>query len=454
MDIEQLKLLLREGEGLTVEFKERFSSRIDEDIIAFANTKGGALLLGVRDDGTVSGERLTNDLKAKINSIARNCKPSVPVDAAQIGEVVVIEVPEGTEKPYSCGSGYYRRLNGNTQKMNHDEIRVMFRESDTIPFEEKTVKRFTFDNVSRAKILAFTKEAEIRIGKTSTGVFLKSLKVADDKIVKNAGILFFAKNISDYLPQSQMTLVAFKGTEKFHIFDRRDIRDDLLTQFNEAIDFLMKHLNVRSEIKGLNRRDIYDIPFEAIREALVNALMHRDYSITGTQVNVEVYDDRVEIINPGGLAPGVSKKAFGNISVRRNELIADLFFRLHKVERLGMGIKQMRKAMKAAGLKEPKFETDGFFQAIFYRSLEFVKVTTQKTTQETVEKTVEKTREKILAAIRSNPHITTGELSRIVALTPRGIEWNISKLKAEGVLKRIGPDKGGHWRVMAGKGEK
>lgn len=371
MNDKKIKLLIREGEGLTVEFKQKYSSRIDEDIVAFANTKGGALLLGVRDDGTVAGERLTNDLKARVNSLARNCKPSIPVSMMQVNKIVAIDVPEGTEKPYSCGSGYYRRLNGTTQKMSHDELRVMFSENEAFPFEEKTVKDFVVEDISRIKIRAFTKEAGISIGDISVPEFLRSLDVADEKRVKNVGILFFAKDVGRCLPQAQMTLVAFKGTKKLHIYDRQDVRDDLLTQFNAAMSFLQKHINVRSEIHGVNREDIYEIPLEALREAVVNALMHRDYSVTGTQINVEIYDDRVEIINPGGLPKGLPLAKFGKVSIRRNEIIADLFYRMHKVERLGMGIQKMREAMTKAGLQMPVFEPNGFFRAVFYRSPEF-----------------------------------------------------------------------------------
>ena len=456
LTVEQVKLLIREGEGLTVEFKERYTPRIDEDIVAFANARGGTLLLGVRDDGTVAGERLTNDLKAKINSLARNCKPAIATELSQIGEVVAVSVAEGTEKPYSCGSGYYRRLDGNTQKMSHDELRIMFAENEPLPFEEKAVKGFSFDDVSRAKIRAFVDEAGIRIGSTPVPDFLRSLRVADEARVKNAAILFFAKDVYGHLHQAQMTLLAFKGTERLHIYDRRDVRDDLLTQLNEAVAFLGKHLNVRSEIRGLNREDIYEIPLEVVREALVNALMHRDYSITGTQVSVEVYDDRVEIVNPGGLLKGLSVKDLGTVSIRRNELIADLFFRLHKVERIGMGIRKMKEAMVAAGLREPTFASDAFFRATFQRLPEFAmkegmsgaeeagKGPGAKTTQETTQKTTQK----IIALIRRNPEITRQELAAELGITDSGVKYHLKKMQDKGLIRRIGADKGGHWELV------
>jgi ATP-dependent DNA helicase RecG len=452
MDLDNIKLFIREGEGLTVEFKERYTPRIDEDIVAFANVRGGILLLGVRDDGIIVGERLTNDLKAKINSLARNCKPAITTELLQIGEVVAIVVSEGEEKPYSCGSGYYRRLDGSTQKMSHDELRFMFAENDPLPFEEKTVKGFTFDDVSKAKIRAFTKEATIRIGSTALTDFLCSLKVADGDRVKNAGILFFAKDVYGHLHQAQMTLLAFKGTDRLHIYDRHDVRDDLLTQFNEAVAFLKKHLNIRSEIRGVNREDIYEIPFEVLREALVNALMHRDYSITGTQASVEVYDDRVEIINPGGLPKGLSIRDLGTVSIRRNEMIADLFFRLHKVERIGMGIQKMKKSMVAAGLHEPTFASDTFFRAIFYRSPEFaLKKEEGERSPKLVEGLVEglvENQKKILILIARNPRVSKKVMAQSLGISTTAIDKNLTTLKQKGLIRRIGPDKGGHWEGL------
>jgi len=444
----QVELLIREGEGLTVEFKERYTPRIDQDLVAFANARGGTLLLGVRDDGTVSGERLTNDLKAKINSLGRNCSPPIAVNLSQVGDVVAVFVPEGLEKPYSCSSGYYRRLDATTQKLSHDELRIMFAENEPLPFEEKTVREFTFDDISQDKIRAFVKEAGIQISSISVSEFLRSLRVADESRVKHAGILFFAKDVYEYLHQAQMTLLAFKGADRLHIYDRRDVRDDLLTQFNEAVAFLKKHLNVRSEIRGVNREDIYEIPIEALREALVNALMHRDYSITGTQVSVEIYDDRVEIINPGGLPKGLSAKDLGTVSIRRNEVISDLFFRLHKVERIGMGIRKMKEAMVAAGLREPIFEPNGFFRAIFQRSSELAMKGKREGSEKRFGEGSEKSSEKILALLEKRRTASAREIAEILGLTPRAVEKHIAALKTADRLKRVGPARGGWWEVV------
>ena len=453
----QVELLVLEGEGLTVEFKERYTSRIGEDMVAFANAKGGTILLGVRDDGAVVGERLTNDMKARITSLARNCSPTISVEATQTGDILAIVVPEGTEKPYSCGSGYYRRLDGSTQKMSHDELRIMFAEHEPLPFEEKTIRRFTFDDVSEDKIRTFIREADIRIGRVSAPDFLRSLKVADQRSVKNAGILFFSKDVYEYLHQAQLTLLAFKGTERLHIYDRRDVRDDLLTQFNEAVTFLKKHLNVRSEIHGVNREDIYEIPIEVLREAVVNALMHRDYSITGTQVSIEVHDDRVEIVNPGGLPKGLSVADLGAVSIRRNELIADLFFRLHKVERVGMGIRNMKEAMVSAGLREPTFAPDTFFRAVFWRDAHRAPkhAASDSATGESgladglVDGLVEN-QQKMLQLIGANPRISKRAMATATGISTTSIDKNLAILKSKGLLQRVGSARSGHWELVAG----
>ncbi|HHT9137274.1 MAG TPA: ATP-binding protein [Candidatus Wunengus sp. YC60] len=468
MDVNKVQILVQEGEGLTVEFKEHFTPRIDEDIVAFANTKGGVILLGVRDDRTVSCEKLTNDMKARINSVARNCNPPVQVKIKQLQNIIAVEVPQGEEKPYNCSSGYFRRLDGTTQKMSNHELRIMFQEHEATPFEEKANKDVTWDDISKEKIQNFLKEANINIRKISPRDILTSLSIARDDRIANAGVLFFAKNPRKFILQSQMTLIAFKGTDRVHIYDRQDVQDDLLTQFNAAVFFLMKHLNRRSEIKGVNRKDIYEIPFEALREAIANAIIHRDYSIRGTSLMVEVYDDRVVIINPG-VFPWHQKKDFGKISVRRNERIADLFFRMDKVERAGTGIRRMKEAMAATGLPSPLISQTGFYTITFKRPVEMVaergveswekklggklgdrlgEKGAEDATQKTTQITTQKTTQKIIEAIAKKSDITQKELASVIGITEDGVKYHIIRLRKKGLIKRIGPDKGGHWEIV------
>ena len=460
---DKVNILIKEGEGLTVEFKEHFTSRIDEDLVAFANTKGGVILLGVKDDRTVSGEKLTNDLKARINSVARNCNPPVQVKIKQFQSVIVIEAPRGEEKPYSCSSGYYRRLDGTTQKMTNHELRIMFQENEKISFEEKTNKSVSWKDISREKIRNFLKEADISIRKIIPQDILTSLSLVQKGRITNAGALMFASKVEKFIPHAESIFASFKGTDKTNIYDRNDVKDDLLIQFNEAVAFLKKHLNVRSEIRGFDRFDIYEIPLDALREAVVNAIVHRNYAIKGTSIYVRIFDDRVEIENPGGLPDGITKRDFGKSSVRRNPIIADLFHRMGKVERMGSGIERMRDLMREAGLKEPVFEMDAFFRVTFYRDPRYsLKADRSQKSGESTEKSKKKglgeklgeklgeNQNRILEIITKNKFVTIPELSKMLGISTTAVENNIAKLKAKKILKRVGPDKGGHWEIVSG----
>ena len=159
----------------------------------------------------------------------------------------------------------------------------------------------------------------------------------------------------------------------------------------------------------------------------------------------------MEIVNPGGLPKGLSVRNLGTVSIRRNELISDLFFRLHKVERIGMGIQKMKEAMVAAGLREPTFASDAFFRATFQRSPEFALKEGKDGSEQLVERLVEglaENQKKIVMLITGNPNVSKKAMAESLGISTTAIDKNLARLKQKGILRRVGPAKGGHWEVI------
>ncbi|MGB2842379.1 MAG: ATP-binding protein [Halobacteriota archaeon] len=187
-------------------------------------------------------------------------------------------------------------------------------------------------------------------------------------IFNNAGILFFAKNLQDIYYHTAVTCALYKGTEKIEVLDRRDFNEDLISNIDGAMIFLMRYLAVQYEMTGEPRRkEIPEVPYDALREAIINAVAHRDYFEKGANVMVEMFDDRIEITNFGGLVKGLKPADFGKKSVLRNPSIAGLLHRVKYIEKMGTGINKMRGLMAEAGLPPIVFEFGTFFTAIFRR---------------------------------------------------------------------------------------
>jgi ATP-dependent DNA helicase RecG len=177
----------------------------------------------------------------------------------------------------------------------------------------------------------------------------------------NAGILFFSDASKAFLPHSSIDCVLFKGTDKANISDRKEFDDDIISNIEDALLFCRTHLKVEYKIDGSRRTEVLEIPEVALREAIVNAVAHRDYLVTGARVSIEIFDDRVDISNPGGLPPGLSKNEFGKRSLTRNPILSSLLYRSKYIERLGTGISRIKDALKNVNLPEPIFHFDGFF---------------------------------------------------------------------------------------------
>lgn len=250
----------------------------------------------------------------------------------------------------------------------------------------------------------------------------------------------------------------FKGTGKAYILDRKELIGNLLENVEDALIFLKKHLQLRWEITSAStrRKEILELPEVALREAMVNAVCHRDYLEQGAQVMVEIFDDRVEIYNPGGLPKGLPEKDFGRRSVCRNPNIAGLLLRCEYIEKMGTGIERIRAALQNENCPKVNIRYSTMFTLAFprptYSKTDGVpKVDRAETRGQTRGKAREKTRAKIVELVTENPQITTAQLAAAIGITPKGVEWQIAQLKKVGLLRRIGPAKWGHWKVIKRK---
>ena len=450
MDKKEFEFLLKQGEGLKLEFKENFEPKnLGKEIVAFANTEGGKIFIGVDDQGKVKDIHITNKLKSEIQDLARNCDPSINIKLETIDNILIINVDEGINKPYRCSAGFFLRQGSNSQKLSTDEIREFFNKEGKILFDDTIHSTFSFENgYDKTKLTAYLNKAKLNRTIPDEAILKNMGVLTENGKFKNAGVLFFCDNIEKFIPQATITCVLFKGVDKQFILDKKDFRLDLSSNYEEVLKFLYANLKTVYRIEGFGpRKEILEIPNKALKECIVNAMTHRDYSEKGAYIQVDIFDDRVEISNPGGLI--IKESEFGTRSLSRNPTIFSLFNKLELVEHIGSGIGRIKGEMKKAGLKEPLFQFGKFFAVTLFRPTheELGKLAGETTTQ----KTREKTREKIIQLIKLNNKITTEEIANKFGLTIKGIEWNLAKLKEEKIIKRIGSDRSGYWQVISEK---
>lgn len=375
----ELQALISQGEGFHLEFKESVNSSLSKEIVAFANAKGGTILVGVDDSGNVKNKALGNGDKSKIQSIARDCDPSIDITIETIDQqpnVLVLRVKEGLNKPYRCTNGFYMRESASSNKRTTQEIYEMFKDADRFSFDDTLNLKADFETYfDRSTLKRFFSEAkkEQILSDEDTLHNLGVLEFVDKKpVFNNTGVLFFTKDPQRFLPQAIIQCVRYKGTIKLDIEDQKDMTSDIITNIDEAFVFLRRSLDVAFKFESGNptRIEVWEIPFVALKEALINAIAHRDYINKGTHIQVEVFDDRVSITNFGGLAKGLDRSDLGKRSVHRNPNIVNLLHRANFIEKLGTGLLRIKKELYKAGLPEADFDiNDNWFSISFYRKV-------------------------------------------------------------------------------------
>lgn len=352
-------------ESETVELKSVVVDDIKKEIIAFANCEGGKLYIGVQDDGTVVGLDDPDGAALQISNMVRDAvKPDLTMflhyetlneDGKQI---IAIDVQRGTERPYYLArkglrpEGVFVRQGYSSVPASNTAIRRMIKETDGDHFEEmrSLEQNLTFEAAKKE-----FSERNIRFGEAQ----MKTLGLmTHDGIYTNLGLL-----LSDQCVHT-IKAAAFEGTTQNEFKDRREFSGSLFRQMNEVYDYIDFRNQTHSTFQKLRRIDRRDYPETAVREALLNSLVHREYSFRASTL-ISLYADRIEFTSIGGLVSGVTlKDVMMGISVCRNVKLANVFYRLELIEAYGTGILKIMEAYSGTG-KEPQIETsDNAFKII------------------------------------------------------------------------------------------
>ena len=343
-------------ESIHLELKKEYVKDILKTVIAFANTSGGKIYIGIDDDGKVLGvQRLDTDILKLSNSIRDSIKPditlftSILVEKIDSNDIIVVDVQKGASSPYYLTdkgirpSGVYVRQGASSVPATDSSILKMIRDTDGDNFEElrSLNQNLDFDFLKKE-----FEDANIKLEHSQ----MKTFNIIDeDGLYTNLGLL-----LSEQCPHTIKSAV-FEGSTKEIFKDRFEFSGSLLKQMKDVYSFLNRYNRTNSEITGLKRTDTREYPEIALREALLNSIVHKEYSYSSSTL-ISVFDDKIEIVTIGGLTKGLNEDDIMlGVSILRNRNLANIFYRLKLIEAYGTGIPKIIESYNEYNVK-PKIE--------------------------------------------------------------------------------------------------
>jgi ATP-dependent DNA helicase RecG len=436
------------AEGQTVERQESLGERRDivEACAALASARGGRIHIGVRDAGTVVGVQIgKGTLEGLANDIAQNTVPKLVPAITTLQEagqtVIVVEVAESPTKPVSAYGRAYRRSGRTNQVLAASEIAELYLTSRGVTWDETVRADATLDDIDPDKVRKFLSRAKSERqweidSRTPVEPALRQLSLMKKGQLTIAALLLFGKNPQRFLLQAKMRCARFKGDDEVEFLDLKVIEGDIIQQVEEAMAFVRRNTSMAAKIEGkLERTERWEYPPDAVREAITNAVCHRDYADSGN-VMVRIFDDRLEVSNPGGLPAGMTvddlKKP--HESKPRNKLVADAFFLIKYIEQFGTGIRRTMNDCQEAGVPDPEFESRaGAFRIVFRRA--------RPLQTRAKEAGVSERQFRLLRYTTDAGRTTLTELVGILNAPKRTLQRDLGELTKKGFLVRHGTGK-------------
>jgi len=425
---------MKEIESHSVEFKRYWRDEYLKILCAFANSDGGVLWLGVKNDGTPIGlenvDKLLEELPNKIRN-KLSITPTVMLEGTMDKKVIKIEISP-SDIPISYNGKFYVRSGSTTQELQDFELLkfIMRRQGLSWDAMSSDVDAEEIDKETVDKFVEMAK-SRLSISKADSAKrILENLELIKNGKLTNAAVLLFTKEPQRYFLNSFVRVGRFKTP--IEIIDAVEIRGNLFEQVEGIIKAIKKNINVKFEINDIERKEVWEYPITAIREACINALIHRDY-LDSADIQIKIYDDHIWFWNPGKLPEGLTVEMLKkeHPSKLRNKLLAMVFYYAGLIERWGTGTVRMAEICRNWGFPEPEFrEESGGFSVIFWKDIY---------NEEFLEKMGLNERQiKAVLYVKKHGKITNKKYQEIANTTDRTALRDLSLLCKLGILRRVG----------------
>ena len=470
------------GENEKIEFKENAKTNTYiKTVVAFANGNGGKIVFGVKDNGEIIGvENEFEVMDGIINAISDSCYPMIIPDISlhtlENRTIILVEIEGGKKKPYYLKSkgmqkGTYIRSGATTRIIEEDYVlKELVLEGENKYFDQQVChgESISDEEIEKfcewlEKLARKNSETDTKIKKVTRNTLL-SWKVLEEKngriFPTNAYILLSGKENWEVLRKIQCGV--FKGETRSIFVDKKEFEGSIIMQLEKAYQYVLEKINLGSDIVGIYRVDKYEIPPKSIREVIANAVIHRSY-LEPNDIQVALYDNRLEITSPGMLLSGVNvKRMKEGYSKLRNRAIASVFAYVNIIEKWGSGIPRIMDEMREYGLQEPEFiafEND--FRVNIYRKTYNTTQRTQGSTQGKTNttqaiskkekldvKNLTETDKTIINTIINNPEMSQKQIADNLNWTVNKVKYYMKKFKQKNILKYEGTSQKGKWEIQ------
>lgn len=433
-------MILAENE--TVEFKEIVTDDIKKEILAFANSEGGSVYIGVRDDGFVLGLEDPEESALRVNNMVRDAiRPDLTMfvrcETREIenARVLVIKVQQGTKRPYYLAKkglrpeGVYVRQGSSSVPATDSAIRQMIKDTDGDNFESMRSldQELTFEQTKQEfdkRNISFGEAQKKTLGLLSS-----------DKVYTNLGLV-----LSDQCIHT-IKVAVFEGIDQSNFKDRREFSGSILQQLNDVYEFVDVHNPIQSKFEGLQRIDSRAYSVDAIRETLLNSLVHRDYSFKASTL-LSIYSDRLELVSLGGLTAGITlDDIFLGVSVCRNPKLANVFYRLGLIEAYGTGIQKIINAYKESNVKPVIEVTNNAFKVVLPNT--FV-----KTRPNVIPEKNKTSTDLLLEYLKEYDSINRADIETLLGVSRSTANRLIRQLLEEGILVQDGKGRNTRYKLF------